>query len=151
MLVSSVEPEKLGSKASVQPAGTVSTDGEALAVVWLGDGVDVADLLGFGDGADFVGFLPPDDGTVFVGFRARMAAFVNAAACGDLDGENLYAASATRPTASTTTTPRTPTTVRGPRMERLAALEREPPERWLGGRTGPVGPESLGLRLSGPP
>jgi hypothetical protein len=121
--VSSVEPEKLGSKASFQPAGTVSTDGGAAAAAWVGVEVAFAVLLAFGVGVGFAVFLAFADllafadGEGFADALVDVVAFVNPVALAGPDEPPFSTTTATRATASTITPPRMPDTMRALRIE----------------------------------
>jgi hypothetical protein len=146
VLVSSAEPEKLGSKASFQPAGTVSPVDVALvvAVEWVGVGVGVgvAVLVTFGGGlgfAVFFVFLGVGDGVALGDAVAAFAdtfEFVRPADVVDDDEELRDTANATRPMAHNIATPRAPETIRALRIDRLGPFGRGPPARWLVGLPG---------------
>jgi hypothetical protein len=146
VLVSSVEPEKLGSKASFQPAGTASPVDVALvvAVEWVGVGVGVgvAVLLTFGVGLGFAAFfvfLGVGDGVALGDAVAAFAdtfAFVRPADVVEDDEELLDTANATRPMAHNTATPRAPETIKALRIDWLGPFGRGPPPRWLVGLPG---------------
>lgn len=108
MLVSS-EPEKLGSKVSCQPAGTVSRVGEA-ASVFFGETVGLGEALAFGEA---VALCEAD--TVGKAALVAVEIVLTFAAAVPFD-ELLSTDIPTSPIATTTTVPRMPLTRRAPFM-----------------------------------